>query len=258
MRSQSVIAIAAIVSFAIPAVGSAESLKATVGAEPRAERPVSITVTGTADGSHRLFALVEPWGAECPDLPLGEPRLVWLGPREGEPLTAGDFTASYSFIPPAGGIYPLCLYLDASRESPPDVHEFATIDVRVTSSYLGNAAESLRPIALEDEQKHLKETEERHREQEKREQHPASELAQGQANQRVPEPASASCIVPNLTGRTINGARAALVRAHCRLGRVKKPTGTHRGKLVVLHQSPRRGTDLPTGTAVAVTLHLVK
>lgn len=61
------------------------------------------------------------------------------------------------------------------------------------------------------------------------------------------------CIVPSLRGDTLRAARRALTKAHCRLGRVYWPA--RRAKiLLIAHQNHRRGTKLPGGAAVAVTL----
>jgi hypothetical protein len=60
------------------------------------------------------------------------------------------------------------------------------------------------------------------------------------------------CVVPALKGKTLTKARAALRKAHCRLGTVKKPH-TH-AKLVVSKQSPKPGVKRVYGTKVNVTL----
>jgi hypothetical protein len=57
------------------------------------------------------------------------------------------------------------------------------------------------------------------------------------------------CIVPKLKGKTLNAAKKALKKADCSLGDVKGPA---MGK--VKHQSPGRGTILPTGTKVSIRL----
>jgi hypothetical protein len=61
------------------------------------------------------------------------------------------------------------------------------------------------------------------------------------------------CLVPNLRGDSLRGARRTLTRAHCRLGAVTRPRH-FRGALVVTGQSPRRGHTLSNGASVAVTL----
>ena len=63
------------------------------------------------------------------------------------------------------------------------------------------------------------------------------------------------CTVPSLRGDTLRAARRTLTKAHCRLGRVHRPA--HPAKtLLIVRQDLRRGTKLPGGAAVAVTLGL--
>jgi hypothetical protein len=61
------------------------------------------------------------------------------------------------------------------------------------------------------------------------------------------------CIVPWLRGDTLRAARRALTRAHCRLGRVRRPRH-YTGTLRVRQQSLARGAKLADDAAVAVTL----
>jgi hypothetical protein len=62
-----------------------------------------------------------------------------------------------------------------------------------------------------------------------------------------------SCVVPALRGHTLSAARRALEKAHCRIGEVRRPDH-HRGALVIVGQSIRRGRKLAGGTAIAVTM----
>lgn len=62
-----------------------------------------------------------------------------------------------------------------------------------------------------------------------------------------------SCIVPSVRGDTLSAARRAIARAHCRLGRLRRPSHYH-GALVVMRQTPRRGSTL--GNRASVTLVL--
>jgi hypothetical protein len=84
----------------------------------------------------------------------------------------------------------------------------------------------------------------------------AKEQAEQQAREAAARRAAKSkrptCTVPALKGDTLDAARRALLKVHCRLGRVTRPSRDH-GPLVVTRQTPRRGT-LPAGAAVAVTL----
>jgi hypothetical protein len=63
----------------------------------------------------------------------------------------------------------------------------------------------------------------------------------------------AHCVVPSLRGETLRAARLALNRAHCRLGRVRRPR-RYVGTLRVKAQTPTRGEQLASDAAVAVTL----
>ena len=61
------------------------------------------------------------------------------------------------------------------------------------------------------------------------------------------------CRVPALKGLTLARARKALTRAHCKLGRVRRPRHAH-GALVVEGQSHRKGAKLAAGAHVNVVL----
>jgi hypothetical protein len=61
------------------------------------------------------------------------------------------------------------------------------------------------------------------------------------------------CVVPRLTGDSLSAARRSLAKAHCVLGKVKRPPVYH-GALVVGRQSVPRGRELGTGARVALTL----
>lgn len=63
------------------------------------------------------------------------------------------------------------------------------------------------------------------------------------------------CVVPKLKGSTLAKAKRALKRAHCRLGKVRKPGHVRRGfQLVVGSQSPAAGSSRAAGAKVAVRL----
>jgi hypothetical protein len=59
------------------------------------------------------------------------------------------------------------------------------------------------------------------------------------------------CIVPNLKGKTLTGAKRVLKEAHCRLGRVR-PTGQTTGS--VKRQSRQPGKVLPAGSKINIRL----
>jgi hypothetical protein len=64
--------------------------------------------------------------------------------------------------------------------------------------------------------------------------------------------AAARCIVPNVRGRSLRKARHRLVRARCRVGRVRH-VRLNRMRRGVLSQSPRPGTHLRPGGRVNLT-----
>lgn len=66
------------------------------------------------------------------------------------------------------------------------------------------------------------------------------------------------CLVPLLGGDSLSGARNALNKAHCHLGKVAAPHQSHRRPLVVTNQSIKSGLRRPAGTAVALTLGVAK
>jgi hypothetical protein len=70
-------------------------------------------------------------------------------------------------------------------------------------------------------------------------------------------PPPRKCVVPKLKGKTLAGARRALKRAHCRLGRVTRPKRRKHSKpvkLVVVRQSRTAGHKFSQGTKVNVRL----
>lgn len=65
-------------------------------------------------------------------------------------------------------------------------------------------------------------------------------------------PAS-GCKVPRVEGDTLRAARRAIGHAHCRLGRVRRPSH-YRGVLIVTGQTPHRGMTLRNGASVTLVL----
>jgi hypothetical protein len=61
------------------------------------------------------------------------------------------------------------------------------------------------------------------------------------------------CIVPSVEGDTLSAARHTIARTHCRLGRLRRPSHYH-GALIVIGQTPHRGSTLPNGALVALVL----
>ena len=62
------------------------------------------------------------------------------------------------------------------------------------------------------------------------------------------------CVVPKLKGKTLKQARKALRKAHCKLGKVKRPKHSRHKRLVVLRLSAKPGTVLANGAKVGVKL----
>jgi sugar lactone lactonase YvrE len=60
------------------------------------------------------------------------------------------------------------------------------------------------------------------------------------------------CVVPKLKGKTLKRAKALLSKAHCKLGKVKRPKQGR--NLLVSKQSPQPGATRSAGTHVNVTL----
>lgn len=73
---------------------------------------------------------------------------------------------------------------------------------------------------------------------------------------KTPTPTPTRCHVPRLKGKSLARARKALRRAHCSLGKAKKPKG--KGKLIVRSTKPGAGAVRSAGTRVNVKLGRVK
>jgi hypothetical protein len=242
---------------AAPVSALAESLKITTPASESTGKPVTITVTGQADGSHRLYVYADEVRRTCASTPAAEaglkPASVVLAGLEGETLAAGSFTRMFS-ITPHIQLPVFCGYLDTSPGAAPDVKATETDPVQ---EYLENEKEA-GPVSVSTEtlpgaieplpvnQQQMEEFWARMEAQRRREQERAHGAAPGSALR-------SGCVVPVLTGHTLSGARRLLTRAHCRLGRVTRRHGGH-GALVVTGQSPRHGQARAKGARVSVTL----
>jgi hypothetical protein len=64
----------------------------------------------------------------------------------------------------------------------------------------------------------------------------------------------ASCLVPSVVGKTVAAANAALVRAHCALGKTTTARATRAKRGHVLRQSPAPGTKMPRSGRVALVI----
>ncbi len=67
-------------------------------------------------------------------------------------------------------------------------------------------------------------------------------------------PANPTCVVPRLVGERLGHARAALRRAHCRLGRVRHRHISHGRGGRIIAQSPRHGRRFAAGHRVGVVI----
>jgi type IV secretory pathway VirB10-like protein len=90
--------------------------------------------------------------------------------------------------------------------------------------------------------------------------HPPASKQPPQAQSQEPAASSeassapvARCVVPSLKGDSLQAARNALGKAHCKLGKVSV-TRAHRGALVVMRQGTANGRKLAGEAAIAVTL----
>jgi hypothetical protein len=68
-----------------------------------------------------------------------------------------------------------------------------------------------------------------------------------------PPPGSVKCVVPNVVGKKLAAAKAALTKAHCATGTVTKKRSAKKVGTVIA-QTPRPGARLPRGTKVKLTL----
>jgi hypothetical protein len=261
-----------VVASATPALG-AESLQLAIGAHPAVGEPLTVLAEGAASEGDRLYVYVAA-GESCAADPHEEAVETFevavlsaqvsghaLGVEaEGELLSAGAFTESYTVTPwAAEKAYEVCAYLDGQPTDRPFASARASFSLMsgvVEAPYLGAASGELNQIAVEHELQEQHEREQRQREREELERVPASEQGHGEPPSFVAPPTTGSrkiCLVPALKGLSLGAARAALRRAGCRLGAVTHP-GRPRGALVVLRQGARRGGRVRAGTAVAVVL----
>jgi surface-anchored protein len=73
----------------------------------------------------------------------------------------------------------------------------------------------------------------------------------------TPPQSRPQCVVPKLKGLSLSAARKKLTRAHCKLGKVKKPKlrkGTKKKPHLVVVKQPAANKAFPAGTKVNVTL----
>jgi PASTA domain/Divergent InlB B-repeat domain len=63
-----------------------------------------------------------------------------------------------------------------------------------------------------------------------------------------------SCIVPKVVGKSLAKARAAITKAHCKVGKVTRKASSARKKGKVIGQSPKAGKQMRNGARVNVTV----
>lgn len=258
-----IVATLAIASLTAPVQARATSLNLVLGQKAEVGEPYAIATEGATNGASRVYVYVDAGGAECAADPSEEatevPGVTPLSAAGGDALTGGSFTRPYSFTPPAHNGYSVCAYLYELPEGVPALQAragFAAPGGPVQAPYLYNPQleEAIKRLAVEHEQRELQERARLRKEKEERERIPASELTQPEQSPPVHVAGpTVHCIVPSLTRRSLSSARSSLRRAHCLLGRVRRPH-YHRGALVVTRQSAPRGAKLADGAAVAVAL----
>jgi hypothetical protein len=78
-----------------------------------------------------------------------------------------------------------------------------------------------------------------------------------QAPPPPPPPPPIECVVPKLKGKSLEAAKSALKKAHCKTGAVTKPKakkGKKLGPLVVKSSKPNEGATLPENSKVDLKL----
>jgi hypothetical protein len=106
-----------LLSFAVPSLAQAESLEISESAEPTQDVPVSIKVSGIADGHHNLYVFVNTYGgcSATPRYDGGSTLAI------GTVLSAGSFEKTYSYTPTGVQKYTVCAYLDENEFASPAV-----------------------------------------------------------------------------------------------------------------------------------------
>lgn len=248
------------IGLGVPAVASAETLKLTTPLSESIGEPLTITVSGVADGSHRLYVYADEERSGCAANPAEESheagRLVVLSEVDGELLPSGAFSRTYVHT----YRYQLpvfCAYLDdtpsdtadAVATGPDPVREYLEHEepAEPTGTRVGTLPGAIEPAPVNPQ------LEREFYERLTREQ--AERIRAQEAKSQVQvQPPPAQCVVPSLRGSSLNAAKRVLRRAKCKLGRVSRPARAAHGALLVMRQSQPRGRKLPAGTPVAVTL----
>jgi hypothetical protein len=246
-------------AIAAPATAQSESLKISAPGTQAVGQPLTITVNGVADGSHRLYVYADEGRFMCASDPYHEyykrPLTVALSGAEGEALAVGNFDKTYTYTP-TFQLPTFCAYLDDTPYDTPDVAATASDPVneylesheeaQSTGSRTGVLPGAIEPLPVnpQTEKEYWERVQAEARQRREREQ--ARQPTDGHA-------IALRCRVPDLRGHTLSAARRALRAAHCKLGSVTIRHGGH-GELVVTAQSPAHGRRLRNQTAVSVTL----
>jgi hypothetical protein len=251
--------------------GSTESL--SVSAPPgELGKPVTVTVSGTADGAHYLVvdgAYLEAGQGHSPACtPAQAEGTRTLTPSGGQALPPGPFETHFIVAPQPECDYFVSAYLEVAgnkypdawgsycaawwEEDSPGVWGYVSC-VHPTLSFGGLlAAEELGQRVLKEEEQQAHEQRVREEAQREAIEEAAAHQAKEEAERKARE-AAARCHVPNLHDHTLAGSRRLLKASHCRIGKVTvKRHG--RGTLRVAAQAPRHGLVRSAGTRVSVTL----
>jgi hypothetical protein len=127
-----------------PAGAWASTADIGVSADPTEEKPVTVTVTGVADTSARLYLYELSGTSACPttasSLYYGY-ELSGTDPftADGDAIAASAYSRSYQFTPAAAGAYRVCAYLATSSSAVPQAFQGVTIVARMPEASLGIA-----------------------------------------------------------------------------------------------------------------------
>jgi hypothetical protein len=126
--------VACAITLAAPTFAQAESIELSTSAAPTEDVPMTITASGEADGSHRLFVYVgEAFFSRCATRPGEGTALAGVN---GEALGVGDYTQHYSYTPTPNVLDSdrVCGYLDTEPDSVPDATAEDTFTVGLPSA----------------------------------------------------------------------------------------------------------------------------
>ena len=136
-----------VLAVALVTPAHAASAGIAVSADPTEEKPVTLTVSGVADASTRLYVFQHAGTAACPATASGLSYTYELsgtsdGYADGDAIAAGAYTRSYQFTPGAAGSYRVCAYLAASTGATPQAVNSQTVTARAPNASVGIATSS--------------------------------------------------------------------------------------------------------------------